>query len=245
MRKKTVKSRSHLFAAAIALAILCAIVSSSFQTGHDYLLFSLLLMMPIFIFELGVRFMDFYWTNFDKYETNNSFSPSILFIIRVLYAFTFMTIVLVLSFFTYETFENSYVKSNTEYDVKHSVIVELQNNLLSRFCCPGKTVNESDMLTYLRSQLESSFSHHHVREDQHMKVKLLDKFINQTIEQVMDVIDHNTGFKYNNDTKQWSYMFDFKPVNALKYHHKREALGMHDRIHTFFRKLTKGFGLTH
>jgi hypothetical protein len=223
MRKKNNKSVNphasspHAMAFVIAMSILTIIISTSFKTGRDYMLLALLLMCPIIIYELLVRMMEFYWSNFSKYQETLGGIP--LFFTRILYTFTFITIVCILCFFTYETFENSYLKSKDAYDFRHTAVVELQRKMLQRFCCPGKTISEQEIMGYLRSQLESSFMHHHVRDYRHDDADHAfhrNEFVEGAIDQVMDVIEHNTGFRYDNDTRQWTYGHDFAPVNVLR-----------------------------
>jgi hypothetical protein len=213
-KKKSSLENPHVAASAIAIGLLITLLSLSARTGNDYLLITLVLLLPIILYELGGRVMEFYWTNFEKYENQNGI---VLYIARILYAFTFIAVASTITFFTYETFENSYLKSKNLYDFRHKAVIELQQKLLNRFCCPGKTIPEAQIMAYLRSQLESSFMHYHTREYHQQDVNKVhrNKFIDRSVDEVLDVIEHNTGFIYNNETKTWKYEHDFAPLNVL------------------------------
>ncbi|KAL0490783.1 2 TM domain-containing transmembrane protein [Acrasis kona] len=219
----------------------------SFRSNRDSILFMpLVIMSPVIFFEIISRVVDFYQENFTKYEKLPLFNTTNrLFGLRIIYAFTFLTISLALLFFTFETFESSYVNSRSVFDLRKSAVIELRKNILTRFCCPGRSIKEADITAYLTTQLECSFNHHHAREQFDERNVERSSFVESSLPEIMDVIEHNTGFKYSNATKSWTWQHDFKPLNVIQYHDKRETFKMHDRVQTFFRMLTKGFGLTH
>ena len=161
-----------------------------------------------------------------------------LMFVRILYSLTYITFGCVILFFTYETLESSYYGSKDMYDVKQNIVSELQGNLLQQFCCPRKTISDQRIRQYLQTQITSALQHYHIRDlfddpssaiapnrqCSHKDEKNIDPnrknqlqgTLDQLTESVLDVLEHNTGFKYDPDAGTWEWLFDFKPIDVLK-----------------------------
>jgi hypothetical protein len=167
-------------------------------------------------------------------------SRALLLFIRILYSFTFITFTVMIMFFTYETFERSYYGTKSMHDVKNNVVQELQQHILHRFCCPRTNHTSYELKEYSRTQIISVLRHYHIRDlfFYNRSVNLLDnvrdcderilrnknqaedcKFyatVDQLVNRTLDVLEHNTGFKFHFELDIWEWMFDFKPVDVLK-----------------------------
>ncbi|KAL9645048.1 hypothetical protein ABK040_004540 [Willaertia magna] len=218
----------------ISLLFLIIYIPSYFKLDIIYIILPILfLSLPILFFEMYKYVKDFYFEKINEYSKNK-----FKFLFIFLLTFTIIVILLILIFFTFETLEHSYYGQLEEFEeMEVKVIKDLQKEILFK-CYKLKLCNKRLLIEYLQSQLKSLYKK--------------EKKINICVDKILNILNKNNGFVmitgrdldigYPKDEIYYRYMYPFKPLFIFKY---KKEYHWHDRIQNFFRRVTKGFGLTH
>ena len=184
----------------------------------------LLLTLPVLWYEVYVRSKSMYLSHVNQY-----YSSSIVYLF--LFTFTCLVIICSLLFFTFETLESSYYDQREEYNINPILIQDLQNEILNN--CIQRDCAEQDLVKYISDHVKSIYKLGGDIKKKHV------------ISQVLSMLKNNQAFERIDQGNQLIYHYKYgslKPLNINKY---IISYHWHDRVQTFFKRVTKGFGLTH